>query len=141
MYERIIVGLDGSALAEQVLPHVEDFAQRFDSHILLVRAVHLSAIRSLGRRGAHEEQLIEASIYLEATAQRLRARGFRVEYDTPQEDPAEAIAAAATEADLIALTTHGRSGLGRAVFGSVAQGVLPRAPCPVLVVRASEVSS
>ena len=135
MFERIVVGLDGSALAEQVLPHVEGFAERFGSQILLVRAVSHSTMRSLGRG---DEGLPAATAYLETAAERLRGRGLSVACDARQDDPADALVAAAAAGDLIALTTHGRTGLRRAVYGSVAQDVLQRAPCPVLVVRASE---
>jgi len=138
MFERIVVGLDGSALAEQVLPHVEGLAERYGSKIVLVRAVSHSAIRS---RGRGDEELTDATAYLESAAERLRGRGLSVEHNARQDDAADALVATATAGDLIALTTHGRTGLRRAVYGSVAQDVLQRAPCPVLVVRASETDS
>jgi nucleotide-binding universal stress UspA family protein len=72
-----------------------------------------------------------------AVADRLRAKGYRVEVDLPVGAPAEQILARAraTGVDLIAMTTHGRGGLGRLVFGSVAAEVLQKATCPVFIVR------
>jgi nucleotide-binding universal stress UspA family protein len=82
----------------------------------------------------------EAQSYLEHIANALRQHGLTVRTECPQGAPVEAIVKTARQgqADLIALTSHGRSGLQRLVFGSVADGVLRRAPCPVLLVRSQE---
>jgi nucleotide-binding universal stress UspA family protein len=66
--------------------------------------------------------------------------GIAVETSTPEGPPEHAILEAARgwPADLIVMTTHGRTGLGRLVFGSVAEAVLRSAPCPVLLIRVAE---
>jgi nucleotide-binding universal stress UspA family protein len=81
-----------------------------------------------------------AAAYVQALAERLRAGGLSVEVAEPEGEAAAAILAQAhaLRADLIAMTTHGLGGLGRALFGSVADEVLRHAPCPVLLVRVSE---
>jgi nucleotide-binding universal stress UspA family protein len=84
-----------------------------------------------------EAERQEAAAYLAALAQGLRGRGRDVEHVQPEGLVAEVIVAHAdhTGAGLIAMTTHGRGGLGRLVLGSVADEVLRSACCPVLLVR------
>jgi nucleotide-binding universal stress UspA family protein len=84
-----------------------------------------------------EADRAEATEYLDSVAQRLRQKGVTVDRDRPEGAEAEQIVAraAALGVTLIMMTTHGRSGLGRMVFGSVAESVLRHAPCPVLIVR------
>jgi nucleotide-binding universal stress UspA family protein len=151
MYRHILVALDGSAEAEQVLPHVEELASRFDAAVLVLQAVtppeRLLAAAAEPGTGmmidpeplleAEEAEEQAAQSYLQEVAARLEARGLRVTAEAPEADAADALLKRARElpADLIAMTTHGRSGLRRLVFGSVAEGVLRHAPCPVLLVR------
>jgi nucleotide-binding universal stress UspA family protein len=154
-YERIVVALDGSQLAERILPHVEPLAERFGSSITLLRAtippsdvvagdVVVGAPPVAGplvdpTPVVHEERK-EATKYLDRLTADLRRRGFKVERVVPEGPVAEQIVEHAKKvgADLVALTTHGRSGLGRLVLGSVADAVVRHAPCPVLLVRVSE---
>ncbi len=148
MYEQIVVALDGSPESEQVLKWVEPLARQFGSQLTVLRAtispeetaMAVAAVEgavSLDPAALVEEEQREAGTYLERLAARLRARGLKVETDEPAGPPAEAIVACAKRlhADLIALSTHGRGGLGRWVFGSVADEVAREAPCPVLLVR------
>ena len=151
MYDCIAVALDGSPLAEQVLPHVEALAEKFGSTLLLVRAVlpveKVAALVEPAVAGVPldptlVEEMIEsdehdARTYLEHVANALRQRGISVQTQRPHGVAAEAIVDAArrAHANLIALTTHGRSGLGRVIFGSVADEVLHKASAPVLLVR------
>ncbi|CAA9291962.1 MAG: hypothetical protein AVDCRST_MAG26-4160 [uncultured Chloroflexia bacterium] len=152
MYMRIVVGLDGSKFAEQVLPHVEALATEFGSVVTLLRATTVD--RTLIQPTAHmmpatgpithtipmvEDARNAASAYLADVAQRLSNQTFRVEYEVVPGSAADVIAEGAERlhADLIAMTTHGEGGLGRLVFGSVADAVLRRTPCPVLLVRVS----
>ena len=81
----------------------------------------------------------EASAYLSDSAAALTGQGLRVQVLTPAGDPARRILETAREMDvgLIAMTTHGRSGMSRVVFGSVAESVVRGAPVPVLLMRAS----
>jgi nucleotide-binding universal stress UspA family protein len=152
MFERIIVALDGSPLAEQVLPHVEALGTRYGSQLILIQAIKISRLRAIGsavstpagpgplvdRSASLLDEQLEAAEYLAPLADRLRAKGLSVDFETPEGAPADALVAAATPSDLIALTTHGRTGLRRAVVGSVAQDVLRKASCPVLAIRVSE---
>lgn len=156
MYKQILVALDGSALAEGVLTHAEWLAEKSGAKVRLLRAV-----TSLERIVAESSQFVapsgvmmpeldavelvaaeraEAESYLARVTARLRARGIEVEVTTPEGPPEQLILDAAREwpSDLILMTTHGRSGLGRLVFGSVAEGVLRNSSCPVLLVRVSE---
>jgi nucleotide-binding universal stress UspA family protein len=157
MYDRILVALDGSALAEQVLPHVEALAERFRSTVILLRATTPPGMIIAGSTaGAQplagavvdptpivEAERQEAATYLQAVADRLRKQRVTVECEQVEGPADQTIAERARSlgADLIAMTTHGRGGLGRLVFGSVADAVLRHAPCPVLLVRAHESST
>jgi nucleotide-binding universal stress UspA family protein len=84
-----------------------------------------------------ESEEHEATTYLEHVANDLRLRGLTVKTERPQGSAVDAIldCARRTQADLIALTTHGRSGLQRLVYGSVADGVVRQANAAVLLVR------
>src|SRR5262245_32338843 len=131
MYERILVGLDGSALAERVLPYIQALAERFGSRVILLQATLPPQVPigtpglapdavmplDLGEIAAEERQA--ARTYLDELAQRLRAAGLAVETVQPEGDPAAVILdhARAPGADLIAMTTHGRGGLGRLFYG------------------------
>ncbi len=145
MYQRIMAALDGSELSERILPHVEALAEKFAATIVLLRAnptLSASAVAASPPQDPTQVYRAEhqaAESYMSALADRLRASGHRVEVEMPTGSPAEQIVeqARATGVDLIAMTTHGRGGLGRLVFGSVALEVLQKAPCPVLLVRIS----
>jgi nucleotide-binding universal stress UspA family protein len=154
MYERILVALDGSPVAEQILPHVEALAEKFGSTLVLARAImpaaQVAALIEPSAGGlALDPELIdetihaeeqEASSYLEHVASALRQRGLEVKTELLQGAAVEAIVDCARDlrADLLGLTTHGRSGLGKLIFGSVAEGVLHKTPCPTLLVRAGK---
>ena len=148
MYKRIVVALDGSAAAEQILPHVEVLAERFGSTLVLLRATPraepglvgeavLMSGGALDRAAIMDAPRREAADYLAGLADRLRGRGLAIDTAQPEGEPAHVIVQHLRQegADLLAMTTHGRGGLGRVVFGSVAESVLRQAPCPVLLVR------
>ena len=151
MYKRILVALDGSELAERILPHVRALAERFGSAVTLVRATTpVATIIAQAGVGAEpavvtaidpdqlvESERTEAAGYLESLAERLRRQGLDVACQQSEGSPADVILehARSLPAELVALTTHGRGGIGRMVFGSVAEEVLRSAPCPVLLVR------
>ena len=132
MYRRILVALDGSELAEQVLPHAEALAERFGATLVLLRVTAPEAAPA----GALDAERREADRYLTGLYDRLTARGLRVHYQRPEGPPAALIVEHARnqDADLIALTTHGRSSTRRPAFGSVAEAVSHSAPCPLLLV-------
>jgi len=156
MYEHLLVALDGSSAAEQVLVHAEALAVAFHSTITLLRATvsaetllaqTATSGGALGDVGAFVDPtpILDADRdaaveYLNDVVARLRQHKLTVNTEHPEGPPAEEIVKRATElgVSLILMTTHGRSGLGQIVFGSTADAVLRHAPCPVLLVRVSE---
>lgn len=146
MYKKILVPLDGSELSEKALAHAEAIAGQFGSQLFLARVCETvplpvmpeMAVPSLDyvqlEKAEAEE---EARAYLAAARERLVDKGFEVTSLVLEGPVSESIldAAAAQEIDLIVMSTHGRSGLGRWIFGSVANKVLQGAPCPMLIVR------
>jgi nucleotide-binding universal stress UspA family protein len=134
--ERILVPVDGSEASEEVLPIVSCLAGPFDFEILLLHVVEPT--RSLpgspaGARGGRDSET-EAG-YLARLAAPLEARGLRVGTTVRAGLPAEVIPAvtAETNSGLVAMSTHGRSGLGRLFLGSVAVRVLRSVSVPVLL--------
>ena len=145
MYQRVLVPLDGSRVAEAILPFIEQIAGPLDMEVLLVRVVPLTsmdvaAMAKESQAGAPILKELDAQGYLEPLVASLKAKGVRAGARVRIGDPATEIVAAAKEinADLIAMTTHGRSGLGRLLFGSVAEAVLRGSPIPVFLLRTSE---
>lgn len=146
MWKKILVPLDGSPLAESVLPYVEDLAHQPGAEVTLLR-VSPPAQYVVGEAGYViylDEQMenIRTSLkeYLEGVAQGLRSKGLTAHTGVEFGEPAEEIARYAQEHgfDFIAMSTHGRTGLSRLIFGSVAQEVLRRATVPVLLFRGEE---
>ncbi len=146
MYQRILVPLDGSKLAEQALPYATELCKG-SVEVILFQVVHLPLPLAAPDASlavpvpAPDELLQEAKNYLEGIAEKLRGEGVSVRTDAVERDVvADAIVEYAAEhgVDLIVMTTHGRSGISRLIFGSVAESVVRHAPCPVLLVRAKE---
>lgn len=146
MYRHILVPLDGSQLAEQVLPHIHALAaNEGTTKITLLRAVPPVFTTSVDYSGmlattaadALETLEDEARDYLTRIAAEFRAEGYNVAIEVSAMPAAEAVLdyAESQKADLIAIATHGRSGISRWVFGSVTQKVVQAAPVPVLVIR------
>ena len=130
MFKKIVVALDGTPAAEAILPMVHALARARYAEVVLVR------VSSTYHESAPEN--VAAGQYLSEVA---REHGFdenRVKTALRYGDIAEEVLSAAHEADadLIALATHGRHGLARAWFGSVAEHVLSESPVPVLLLRA-----
>jgi nucleotide-binding universal stress UspA family protein len=136
--DRILVPLDGSLLAEIALECALDLARGASSTVVLLRAAE--AHHLLGDpTDAQVSVVAEAEDYLATTAQRLREQGVRqVETSVWYGPPAESIVEAARlrKADLIVMSSHGRSGLGRLILGSVAESVLRSMDTPILLIRA-----
>jgi nucleotide-binding universal stress UspA family protein len=151
--QRILVPLDGSQLAQQMVRPAADLAGAMSAEILLVRVVAPILVPSLVGEGGVDMGLVEelerldeeekrwcrlAEKYLDYIAAPLRERGLKVSTRVVlNEHPAEAIRETAEEEgiDLIALATHGRSGLSRLILGSVADKVVRGGSLPVLVQR------
>lgn len=135
----ILVALDGSARAEAVLPDVVALAGATGRPVELVRAVFPAVTAGgLGEFPMYFPQEDPAP-YLEEVAARLEQQGVRARPVALAGRASAEILAYAEEAGagLICLTTHGRTGLRRALMGSIAEELLRCAPCPVLVRRAS----
>jgi nucleotide-binding universal stress UspA family protein len=136
MFERILVCLDGSELAEQILPFAKQQALRFSSEVHLLHVVEKTD-QEHERIGSEEFQ---APLYLENTAASLRKNGIDVNCVTMEGTAGEVILDYADQhhMGLIAMATHGRSGLGRAVRGSVANFVLRESGLPILSLKPKE---
>jgi nucleotide-binding universal stress UspA family protein len=142
MYSRIIVPVDGSDIAEQVLPHVEALSKAFGAQVTVLWVTPpvdtVAGVPVASEEHWQEEDDALAKPYLQRIEEQLRAGGVQPSVERARGVPAEVIVATAkaSGADLITMTTHGRSGIKRLVLGSVAEGVITRAECPVLMVRA-----
>jgi nucleotide-binding universal stress UspA family protein len=142
VYKRVLVPLDGSELAESVMPFLMDIAGPLDMAVVLLRV--LEPITPMAVEGGRmlavddvDTRRRDAEEYLAPIAAGLRARGVETTWEIRTGRPEEEILAAARTAgaDLIAMSTHGRSGLGRLLFGSVAEQVLRHAEMPVFLMR------
>ena len=147
MYRKVVVPLDGSELAEGVLPHVAEVIRNRGSQVYLLsvaplgrRVVPSAVVHPASASAPEERRRVKRELvtYLQAVAKRLEPVAADVQVGVRFGRPADDILDFAGEvgADLIAMSTHGRSGLSRWVFGSVADRVLRGAVCPVLLVRA-----
>ena len=152
MYEKILVPLDGSKVAEGILPWVGSLARGLGSSVTLLSVVGHADMENRGRpfrrSGPAVAQIAERAMdayhrrYLENAADYLLARGVGVKPLVVVGDPVEEILgqAAASECDLIAMSTHGRSGLHRGLVGSVTDSVIRSSQAPVLVANPSRVA-
>jgi nucleotide-binding universal stress UspA family protein len=148
MYRKVVVPLDGSELAQGVLPHVAEVIRDRGSAVYLLSVAPLmrgSAPTVVDARASsagmqEERQRVERELtaYLQTVAQQFEPGAADVRVNVRFGRPADEILAFVGEvgADLIAMSAHGRSGISRWVFGSVADRVLRGATCPVLLVRA-----
>ncbi len=146
MYQRIVVPLDGSRVAEQALPDATELARLLAVPLHLVRVVdpYLSEHGSLtgmfvderAIASAIREQDEVAQRYLEETAARLGSDGQQVTIETVRGPVDHSIVERTTKDDLLVLASHGRGGLQRWLLGSVAEKVIRHARSPVLLIRA-----
>lgn len=148
MFERIVVGLDGSGVSEEALRAGTDLARRLGVPLHLIRVADLSVIpwgaseaaeeyADLGQEMAREKA--EARRYLDEVAAPLLAEGLPVTTEVRSGLAARELTEAVTPADLLVVASHGRHGLARWFLGSVAEDVARRASAPVLIVRAGGV--
>jgi nucleotide-binding universal stress UspA family protein len=149
MYKNILVPLDGSEFGECSLEHVKAVASGCGAaQIILFRAVEPLSIDEVSRLAVARDDLLykaqmdnqaEARNYLAKIRRKLAKSGLKVETVVVDGDAADEILAYAqnNKVDLIAMTTHGRSGASRWFFGSVAQKVLQHSPIPILLTAPS----
>lgn len=136
--DTVLVPLDGSMLAESALPVAADLAKAAGARVILLRAAAAHTYPGHDPIEAQVTVVREAETYLADVTARVRALGVEdVRCSAWYGEAATAIveAAAFNHADLIVMTTHGRSGLGRLVMGSVAESVLRGTTTPILVLR------
>ncbi len=145
MYKKILVPLDGSDLAKMALDQAEKLAKTFDAEIILFQVVPFMPIYGSPELVTplivDEKQKEAAEKYLMSLGEDLKKRGLRVAATvrTGQQVAVEIIDfAKEVGADLIAMCTHGRSGISRWVMGSVALKVLTRAETPILLIRSKK---
>jgi len=145
VYRRAVVALDGSPVAEAIIPFILEIAGPLDMEVVLLR-VNRPIPPEVIEGSRHvivedpETSRVDAEEYLAPLAVELRKKGVRVRTQVRRGQPSEEIVLAAREsgADLIAMTTHGRSGFGRLLFGSVAEAVLRESRLPVFLMRVTE---
>ncbi|MGO8988489.1 MAG: universal stress protein [bacterium] len=142
MYKKILVPLDGSELAEEVLDHAEKLAETFDAEVILLQVVAFMPIYGAPELVVpfvvDEKQQEAAEKYLAHLAEELKKSGLKVttKVKVGMQVAAEIIDfAKESGVDLIVMCTHGRSGITRWVLGSVAHKVLTRAETPILLVH------
>lgn len=148
MFRKVLVPLDGSELAERALECAAQLARELGSSLVLLRVVNATEFAPAQALAAWstadllsvaaEDERRSAQEYLERVAARVRQAGVDAQCAVRMGDPAGEIVeyGKANRIDLIVMSTHGRSGLSRWVYGSVADRVLRGGTLPVLLVRA-----
>jgi nucleotide-binding universal stress UspA family protein len=138
MYQSILVPLDGSKLAEAILPEVEEFISLLKARLHLIMVSHVNVLPGLDPTDAQVKVIHRAQEYLEKLKEQLSAKIIDIELHAPYGDPAEKILEVCLrhDIDLIAMSTHGRSGIGRWLLGSIADKVVRHSEKPVLLLRA-----
>jgi len=148
MIRRTLIPLDGSELAERVIPHLLRFVEPDQAELLLMTVLSSASSSLLGNTTrlfmpgqAALSKECEAGKQVGIVAQQLRQAGFNVANRILSGAPAASILHLAEEAfvDLIAMSTHGRTGLGQVLLGSVADEVVRHARPPVFLVPAAVV--
>ena len=142
MYRKILVPLDGSKRAEKILPHVEELARRYKAKVIFLQVIEYKTVTT------HDAALIlsdkvfdqvkkHAGTYLEGLRVEFRKKGIECQTHVIYGPVVEGIInmAAQEGVDLIALASHGRNGLSRVFYGSVAAGLLHRVDRPLLIIR------
>ena len=151
MYQTILVPLDGSPRAEVILPHVEDIAVRLQSKVILVQVVEplFQFINPALYETTIQTDVIQESIrdfkkrhesivaYLADHQASLQKKGVTATTIVEQGPVVETIISVAQRenVDLIAIASHGRTGLSRVFYGSVAAGLMQKIDRPILIVR------
>ena len=153
-FNTLLVPLDGSTTAEQVLPHVTELARQLHSTVHLVTVIsptekgaNVAMMGPYAGQIAHADAAAEgpespvpserADEYLSNVAMRLHAENVKASYEVRTGQPVDELLTASHRQDvsLIAIASHGRTGFRRAVLGSVADELLRRSGKPVMVVK------
>lgn len=147
MYKVILVPLDGSARAEAILPHVANLARCYQARVVFVQVIEPEpliigpdVVYPMINQEMVEERTKAAENYLAGKKAEFSQKEVVVETYVAHGPVVEEIIRYAnrTRADLIAMASHGRTGLSRVFYGSVAAGVLNRVDRPLLLIRAAD---
>ena len=151
MYERIVVPLDGSDLAEQALPTAEELARAVGTTLHLIRVVDFpsssfayvygSMMESQAVTMQLEDERTMAESYLVALARQIEEQGITVTTEVRHGVPTQELVDVMEQGDLFVMATHGRNGMARWFLGSVAEEITRRATVPVLLVRTKAIGS
>jgi nucleotide-binding universal stress UspA family protein len=138
MLKRVLVPLDGSGLAERALTYATAIAEATGAEIMLLRAASGHTLPGVDPRERNQGAIDDAQEYIDKEVARVSARTTPCSGIVRFGHAADCIAESARtrRADLIVMSTHGRTGPGRWLFGSVAEAVVAASPVPVLVQRA-----
>jgi nucleotide-binding universal stress UspA family protein len=138
MFKKILVPLDGSKLAEKILPRVEKLVSLCRAEVHLLRVVVSYKVDPQEEKEEREQLVEESWNYLEKIVARLRKKRMRAYAVVAYGKDAVQICdfARKNKFDLIAMATHGRSGISRWALGSVAEKVLRCSAAPVMLFRA-----
>ena len=138
MLDRILVPLDGSAMSDRVFALVRRILVRQDAEVILLRVLPEPG----GRKGSWDrmQEVDRARGHLRGIANRLAAQGADARWDLRSGEPVAEILQFAFHfrPSLIAMGTHGRTGLARLIRGSVAEGVLRESPYPLLLANVTQ---
>jgi len=150
MFKKILACLDGSDLAEQILPYVKEQARFFKSTVVLLHVTPEPVIEAPGVPGepgypiqtksmlqGMEQEMVRADEYLDNLALDFKRKGIRTKTEILEGLAGQSIVKYAQEnrINLIALVTHGRSGVGRMILGSTADFVIRESGLPILIIR------
>ncbi len=146
MYHKILVPLDGSKRADRILPHVEGLAIRYKAKVIFLQVIEYKTITT--PEGAFinysdqefDQAKKQAEIYIAGIQGEFREKNIESRTHVIYGPVVEGILniAAREDVDLIALASHGRGGLARVFYGSVAAGLLHRVDRPMLIIRSRE---
>jgi len=146
MYRTILVPLDGSKRAEKILTHVENLARSFKARVIFLQVVRFTYFAGTEMTDVvlHQQELEQrtndAKSYLEALKAEFGKKGIEAKICIGNGPVVKSIieCAESQDADLIAIASHGRSGLSRVFYGSAAAGILNHLERPLLVIRSRD---
>ncbi len=148
MYSTILVPLDGSVRAEAILPHVENLALKYGAKVIFMKVIDLPTLKVGYSRKAMEQYAQDLDVqekrdgeYLADMQRVFREKDIDVETHLSHGSVVGEIITAAerASADLIAIASHGRGGLSRSFYGSVAAALLQRIDRPLLLIRSRKI--
>lgn len=145
MYTTILVPLDGSKRAEMILPYVQELALRFKANVVLIRVIEIDGHRSRPKITYStfelentEQRIDDAESYLSVIQGEFQERGIQVKTVIEEGPVVKRICqvASSEDVDLLAMASHGRTGLERVFYESVAAGILHKVDRALLLIRA-----